>query len=73
MSSIGVFFSLVSIFLRVTLMMKVAVLLRRTTMAAIWARTPARLSQRVLGFVSMDKSRLTVELVLGLRSGGKQI
>ena len=57
---------LMSIFLRVivTLTIKVAVLLRRTTMAAIWTRTPERLSPRVFGFARIEKPSVLVELVL---------
>ncbi len=49
---------------RVTLMMKAATLLSRTTMTAICERTPALVFPRIFGFVRMQKSSLAEELVL---------
>ena len=49
---------------RVTLMMKAATLLSKTTMTAIWERTPALVFPRMFGFVRMQKSPLAEELVL---------
>ena len=49
---------------RVTLMMKAATLLSKTTMTAIWERTPALVCPRMFGFVRIQKSPLAEELVL---------
>ena len=49
---------------RVTFTIKEATLLSNTTIAAIWARTPARGRVLSFGFARMQKSSLAEELVL---------
>ena len=49
---------------KVTLTMNRTILLSKTTMTAICERTAAFLSPRILGFASIQKSSLAVELTL---------
>ena len=49
---------------RVTLIINLAILLSRTTVTAIWARTAALFKPRILGLVRIPQSSLVVELVL---------
>ena len=49
---------------KVALTMNRAILLSKTTMTAICERTAAFLSPRILGFASIQKSSLAVELTL---------
>ena len=49
---------------KVTLMMKQAILLSKTTMTAIWERIPAFFIPRILGLVRMGKSSFAEALVL---------
>jgi hypothetical protein len=57
---------LLNIFLMtsVILTMKRLMRLRSRTMTAIWARTPAFFSPRILGLLRMQRSSLAEELVL---------
>ena len=53
-----------SLYAKETLTMKLAILLIRTTMAAICVIIPALFIPLILGFVRMQKSSLAEELVL---------